>query len=91
MSVVVQTYDILMNDKLVNQEGLVTFRRHDGDIADLTAYVNGDVYYAHIGRNGIADVFSAPANILSLEDRLALDFHKNTSKAPSWESVPSFV
>jgi len=74
MSVAVQTQDVLLNGELVSQEGVVTFRGRDGGIADITAFVDGDVYYARIGRDGIADVFSAPANIRSLEDRLMQDF-----------------
>ena len=74
MSVAVQTQDVLLNGELVSQEGVVTFRGRDGEIADITAFVDGDVYYARIGRDGIADVFSAPANVRSLEDRLMQDF-----------------
>lgn len=65
MSVAVQTQDVLLNGELISRNGV---------IADITAFVDGDVYYARIGRDGIADVFSAPANVLSLEERLRQDF-----------------
>jgi len=81
MSVAVQTQDVLLNGELVSQEGVVTFRGRDGGIADITAFVDGDVYYARIGRNGIADVFSAPANVLSLEDRLMQDFGERAGRS----------
>lgn len=74
MSVAIQTQEVLLNNKIINQEGMVTFRGRDGGVADITAFVDGDVYYARIGRDGIADVFSAPANVMSLEDRLTKDF-----------------
>lgn len=63
MSVAIQT---------TNQEEMVTSRGRDGGIAEITTF---DTYYARMGRDGIARVFSAPANIMSLEDRLARDFH----------------
>lgn len=72
MSVAVQTQDILLDGELVSQE--VTFRGRDSGITDITAFVDSDVYYARIGQDGIADVFSAPANVRSLEDRLMQDF-----------------
>ena len=74
MSVAVQTQDVLVNGELVSQEGVVTFRGLNGGIADITVFVDDGVYYARIGRDGIADVFSAPANVRSLEDRLMQDF-----------------
>lgn len=77
MSVAIQTQEVLIDGELVSQEGVVSFR--DGGIVDITAFVDGDVYYARIGRDGIADVFSAPANVLSLEERLRQDFGGRSS------------
>ena len=70
MSIAVQTQDVLLNGELISR---------NGGIADITAFVDGDVYYARIGRDGIADVFSAPANVLSLEERLRQDFGGRSS------------
>ena len=81
MSVAVRTQEAFLDGELVGQEGLVTFRGRDGGIAGMTAFVDGDVYYARIGRDGIADVFSAPANVLSLEDRLTRDFGGRTGRS----------
>ena len=72
MSVAIQTQEVLLDGELVSQKGVVSFR--DGGIVDITSFVDDDVYYARIGRDDIADVFSAPANVMSLEDRLTNDF-----------------
>lgn len=72
MSVAIQTQEVLLDGELVSQEGVVSFR--DGGIVDIMSFVDDDVYYARIGRDDIADVFSAPANVMSLEDRLTNDF-----------------
>ena len=72
MSVAIQTQEDLLDGELVSQKGVVSFR--DGGIVDITSFVDDDVYYARIGRDDIADVFSAPANVMSLEDRLTNDF-----------------
>ena len=73
MSSTISTRALSVDGEIVSQEGLVVSQDPHGSVTDMSAYKDGDVYYAHIGRDGVADVFSAPANTLSLEERLVRD------------------
>lgn len=65
------TQETLLNGKKIDEQGIVSSQISGDKNSYISAYKNGDVYYAHIDGEGILELLSTPVNKLSLEERLS--------------------
>ena len=74
MRTMLRTQELTINGRPVSKEGISVVHDPTDRTTSIVATEDDDTYYAHIDEAGMLELFNAPSNSLSLEERLTRDF-----------------
>ena len=74
MRTMLRSQELSINGRPVSKEGLGVVHDPTDGTTSAVAMEDDDTYYAHIDEQGVLELFNAPSNRLSLEERLKRDF-----------------